>query len=98
EYNFLTRWPRRTTPRVFSGWVASMRILLGIDQSLDGRLALRSPPDGRRKTGRPETGPTVVETMSPVRARDRAGDGACADRRNSHGVVRRRHGAWAAIG
>src|SRR2546430_67771 len=55
-----------------------MSILLDIDQSLDGRLALRSPPDGRRKTARPETGPTVVETMSPVRARDRAGDGAMA--------------------
>jgi hypothetical protein len=40
-----------------------MSILLDIDQSLDGRLALRSPPDGRRKTARPETGPTVVETM-----------------------------------
>src|SRR5215831_12653050 len=61
--NSSTRWPRRTTTRVSSGWVASMSILLGIDQSHGGRLARSRPssPHGRRGTARPETGRTVVE-------------------------------------
>src|SRR5262249_46631059 len=82
-----TRWPRRTTTRVSSGWVASTSILLGIDQSLADRLARgrHSPPRGRRKTARPETGLTVVERIGLVRARDRRlpSDRARAGRRNN---------------
>src|SRR5215813_2510363 len=97
--NSSTRWPRRTTTRVSSGWVASTSILLGIDQSLADRLARgrRCPPRGRRKTARPETGLTVVERMSLVRARDRriASSRARAGRRNN---ARRREVALAANG
>src|SRR5215467_14596862 len=98
--NSSTRWPRRTTTRVSSGWVASTSILLDIDQSLDDRLAHRSPPRGRRKTPRPETGLTVVERLGAVRARERrvAGKRACTDRRNGHGAVCGRHGALTAVG
>src|SRR5258707_3557485 len=92
--NSSTRWPRRTSTGVYYGWVASTSILLGIDQSLDDRLArgrLR-PPRGRRKTARPEAGLTVVEDMSLGRARDRR----MASSRVR--VARRREVASAAIG
>src|SRR5881392_476592 len=89
--NSSTRLPRRTTTRVSSGWVASTSILLDIDQSLDGRLAHRSPPLGRRKTARPKTGLTVGEVMKVGRARDQraAGSEARRDRGYNHGLARR---------
>src|SRR5438309_10595376 len=52
--NSSTRLPRRTTTRVSSGWDASMSILFGIDQSLEGRhsrirlAAPRGHGDGAR--------------------------------------------------
>src|SRR4029450_9842975 len=62
--NSSTRWPRRTTTRVSSGCAASISILLGIDQSLDGRLTR-----GRRaKAARPEPGLIVVERVKGNRA------------------------------
>jgi hypothetical protein len=69
--NSSTRLPRRTTTRVSSGWVASMSILLGIEQSLDGRPAHGRPssPRGRRKTARPGPCLTVVERIGRERAR-----------------------------
>src|SRR5258707_8748481 len=98
--NSSTRLPRRTTTRVSSGWVASTSILLDIDQSLDGRLAHRSPPDGRRNAARPETGPMVGEMMIVLRARDQrlAGNRARRDRGHSHGLALRGDGAVAANG
>src|SRR5262249_57883584 len=89
----------RTPTGVSCGWVASTSILLGIDQSLADRLARgrHSPPRGRRKTARPETGLTVVERMGLVRARDRRlpSGRARAGRRNN---ARRGEGALAANG
>src|SRR6516165_7597654 len=64
--NSSTRWPRRTTTRVSSGCAASTSILLGIDRSLDGRLAGAR----RNKAARAEPGLIVVERVS----RDRAGE------------------------
>ena len=80
-----------------------MSILLGIDQSLDDRLARgrRSPPRGRRKTARPETGLMVVERMDRARGRDRRpiSSRARTRRRKSNGVAQgRRDDAPAAIG
>src|SRR6516162_4911425 len=56
--NSSTRWPRSTTTRVSSGWVASISILLGIDQSLARR---RARGRSSLQTARPDTGLTVVE-------------------------------------
>src|SRR5215469_2264833 len=43
--NSSTRFPRTTTTRVSSGWVASMSILLAIDLTLGGASGgARSPP------------------------------------------------------
>src|SRR4051812_27769532 len=57
--NSSTRLPRTTTTRVSSGWVASISILLGIDQSLSAQRR-RAPPPGRRSA---EKRLTVVEWM-----------------------------------
>jgi hypothetical protein len=61
-----------------------MSILLGIERSLDDRLARgrRSSPRERRKTARPKTGLMVVESMGLAQARDR---------RIHHARVARRH-------
>src|SRR2546427_1864453 len=69
--NSSTRLPRRTTTRVSSGWVASISILLGIDQSLDGRRRRGRPaaPRGRSRTARPGARLIVVERMGLVGAR-----------------------------
>jgi hypothetical protein len=79
-----------------------MSILLGIDQSLAGRLAhgrLASPRE-RRKTARPKTCLTVVERMSLQRARGKriAGSRACAGCRMPDVVALRRTFAVAAMG
>jgi hypothetical protein len=49
-----------------------MSILLGIEQSLDDRLAhgRHSSPRERRKAARPETGLMVVERMGLAQARE----------------------------
>src|SRR5262249_23997891 len=50
--NSSTRFPRTTTTRVSSGWVASMSILLAIDLTLGGAKRARSPPRRRAEDAR----------------------------------------------
>src|SRR5258707_2913504 len=47
--NSSTRFPRSTTTRVSSGWVASMSILLAIDLSLGGASDRARPAPERRR-------------------------------------------------
>jgi hypothetical protein len=67
-----------------------MSILLGIDQSHDGRLARgrHSSPRERRKTARPETGLMVGERMGLAHVRE--------SRVRASGVAPRRNGFLAA--
>src|SRR5215467_11477376 len=69
--NSSTRFPRTTTTRVSSGWVASMSILLAIDLTLGGASGCaRSPPRRRSEhAGRTEL---WVETNGRQRAMRRA--------------------------
>src|SRR5215469_16570233 len=46
--NSSTRFPRTTTTRVSSGWVASMSILLAIDVTRDGASARAGPARQRQ--------------------------------------------------
>src|SRR5579883_310023 len=46
--NSSTRFPRSTTTRVSSGWVASMSILLAIEPTLGGALVRARPAPKRR--------------------------------------------------
>src|SRR5258708_38491664 len=94
--NSSTRLPRRTTTRVSSGWVASISILFGIDESHDGGMPARdrpSPRRGRRGTARPESCLIAVEwldlrsTRGNHIARNRAG-ACCAP--PAHDVAPRR--------
>src|SRR5262245_3954867 len=68
--NSSTRLPRRTTTRVSSGWVASISILLGIDQSLDRKRphSRVRAPHGRPKAAQQGTCLTVVEWKGRQRA------------------------------
>src|SRR5258708_16203553 len=96
--NSSTRLPRRTTTRVSSGWVASISILLGIDESHDGTPARGRPssPRGRHGTARPGNGLIVVEWkgLRGTRKDPTAGSWACAECANAaHGVARRRDAA-----
>src|SRR6266446_3412176 len=90
--NSSTRLPRRTTTRVSSGWVASISILLGIDQSLDGLAAHRClpAPRGRGRTVRGRGSLIRVERMGLERGR--------AERIARNGVARRRDGGATAFG
>src|ERR1700724_3140248 len=47
--NSSTRFPRTTTTRVSSGWVASMSILLAIELTLEGAPASARPAPWRRR-------------------------------------------------
>src|SRR6516165_4533400 len=70
--NSSTRWPRRTTTRVSSGCVASISILLAIEQSLANRLAHGScfSPSQRCRAG-PEAGLTKGIGAGAVSTRGR---------------------------
>src|SRR5438105_1084209 len=69
--NSSTRFPRTTTTRVSSGWVASMSILLAIDLTLGGALGCaRSPP--RRGPERARRTELWVETNGRLHAMRRA--------------------------
>src|SRR5882757_7140981 len=69
--NSSTRLPRRTTTRVSSGWVASMSILLGIDQSHERRRpgGRPAPPFRRVQATRGGARLIVVERMGRAGAR-----------------------------
>src|SRR5262249_35721144 len=65
--NSSTRFPRTTTTRVSSGWVASMSILLAIEPTLRGALESTRPAPGRR------TEDALRRTELWVETRDRLG-------------------------
>src|SRR3982750_4129470 len=73
--NSSTRLPRRTTTRVSSGWVASISILLGIEQSLGRRSARgrQAAPYRRRDTARSGVG-RMRERMGLTRDAGIAGE------------------------
>src|ERR1700730_2257649 len=78
--NSSTRWPRSTATRVSSGWVASISILLGIDQSLARR---RARGRSSLRTARSDTGLTVVKGAGPWNTADLClRRGSVAARRN----------------
>src|SRR6202011_3892759 len=77
--NSSTRFPRKTTTRVSSGWVASMSILLAIDNSscgapARGTLARAKPRRAAPRGARRNDGRGGLYDRGPNRAAQRASD------------------------
>src|SRR5712672_1714997 len=70
--NSSTRFPRTTTTRVSSGWVASMSILLAIDLTLGGTSGSARPAPERRAEDAMGRTELWVETKRRLRAMRRA--------------------------
>src|ERR1700721_564990 len=82
--NSSTRFPRTTTTRVSSGWVASMSILLAIELTLEGALASARPAPERRAENATRRTELWVEKTTRLRV---GGRGRIRGRPATHSIL-----------